>query len=111
MERLLPEITETIGPLAAAWHEGYVTCLWDFHIQPTTEQMVLSSTNPHADRSARRILTEYERFEIRNALGYHFGHKDLPGHGCGDEVGRDETAEILEVIVERILARRPERGA
>lgn len=96
----------TVGPLSAAWHEGYVTCLWDFHIQPTTEQMVLSTGNPHADRSARRVLTDYERFEIRNALGYHFGHL-----GCDDDAAREDMAVILDVIVERILSRRPERGA
>lgn len=92
--------------LGAIWDEGYVTCLWDFGIQRTTEQAIKASENPHGSRIARRELTDYERFEIRNALGYHFGYQN-----CDRVDELEETAQILEVLVLRILSRRPERGA
>ena len=98
--------TSGSGSLTAAWDEGYWACLWDFGIQRTTEEAIKASQNPHGTRWGRRNLTECEKFEIRNALGYHFGK-----FGCDDPEALEETASILEVTILRMLARRPERGA
>lgn len=90
------------GPLSAAWSEGYVTALVDFGITPTDETMAKATPNPYGSRNGRRQLSDYERHEIRHALGYHF--EDCPGDW-------DTQAEILQTITERILSRRPERSA
>lgn len=86
---------------AAAWHEGYSTALHDFDIRVTSDQIPKLSRNPHGD-GVDESLTEYERAEIRQALGFHF--EDCPGEW-------DPQAEIVTIIVERILSRRPGRGA
>ena len=87
---------------SAAWHEGYVTALRDFDCTVTDEKMAAATKNPYGNKGHAGRLSEYERFEIRHALGYHF--EDCPGEW-------DLQTEILEVIVERILSRRPERGS
>lgn len=87
----------------AVWHDGYCTALKDFGIRVTEDDIENRiSKNPHGDRIGRRRLTEYERREIRTALGYHFD--DCP-------VDFDLQAEIVTTVVERILSRRPERAA
>lgn len=90
------------GPLAAAWSEGYVTAMRDFSVKPTDDMMAWATPNPYGSRNGRRQLSDYERHEIRHALGYHF--EDCPGDW-------DTQTEILETIAERILSRRPERNA
>lgn len=85
------------------WNEGYCTALADFGIQPTGKDIKERiSPNPHSTRRERQRLTDYERHEIARALGYHFD--DCPGD-------RETQTEIMTVVVERILSRRPERGA
>lgn len=85
---------------AAIWHEGYVTALHDFDVDITDAKIATATKNPH-EFTARTRLTDYERHELRNALSYHF--EDCPGEW-------DLQAEIVTVVVERILSRRPERA-
>ena len=93
-----------MGTNSALWHEGYITALRDFDIHPSDEDLSFRmSRNPHADPIARRELTDNERHEIRASLRYHFDDC------ASDEL--EEQATIIDVVVERILARRPARSA
>ena len=84
-----------------AWTEGYHTALYDFGIYITEEKSKKISPNPHGQGQALGELTEHEKHDIHRALGYHF-------EDCTEW---DEQAEILYIVVMRILARRPGRGA
>lgn len=93
-----------MGSQAGAWEEGYHTALHDFGIQVTEKDITERvSKNPHARREGRTRLSEFERFEIRHALGYHFNDCLTPEF--------EDQAMIIETIVERILTRRPERAS
>lgn len=88
---------------ATIWAEGYHTALHDFGIRPTGKQIEGLTRNPYTSpHRARTQLNDFERNEIRNALGYHF--EDCPAEAA-------DQLLIVETIVERILARRPARGA
>lgn len=87
----------------AAWNEGYLTALRDFGVQVSGKDLETRvSENPHDTPAGRRRLSDYERRELRSALGYHF--EDCLGDW-------EMQAEIVETTVERILSRRPERDA
>lgn len=92
-----------MASLGAAWDEGYKTALRDFNIEVTGKDLEERVTRcPHGDNIDRTGLTEYEKFELRNALGYHF--EDCPGEW-------DLQTEIVVAVVGRILSRRPDRTA
>jgi hypothetical protein len=109
MSTIVPEGTDrqAVAPsesMASAWSEGYSTALRDFGIQVTDDDIENRiSPNPYGSRIARRNLSEHEKTEIRHALGFHF-------EDCITAEFEDQ-ATILELVVERILSRRPERSA
>lgn len=85
---------------AAAWHEGYISALMDFDVTTTDEQIERATKNPYATTEQKRRLSAHEIFEIRNALRFTLEN---------DSEEWSLQSEIMCVIVERILSRRPER--
>lgn len=83
--------------LARAWGEGYATCAHDQDIPVRPE---LASPNPYECGPVDR-LNDFERFELRTALGYHF-------NDCATADWENQVL-IIETVVERMLSRRPSR--